>query len=336
MSCTSPKCFLIPPAGSGCKARYIRSRSEWKPAGTRTAQGWTYNYLPCGGCLACRIERRQELTLLQLLEASLHDENWFLTLTYNDALVNFSLETNYKWPLQAFNERMRLHYKYLGLDYRYFACGEYGERYGRPHYHLSIFGLTGLSLGLKFDPSDERRRRDTLFNGSKFRAYHDASVDQDGNYFWQSPVVSKFWPFGSHKLYRANRETFQYVAGYVVKKLTGKEHKSVDKLNCFQVQSRPSIGFPWWQQHRNELSLIDRDRLVNDGISIDGISWKIPRVMNRWLTWNYPLIDYEQIRSRRVMDMPEYPDLAECARKEAYLKYRASSFETNNTHKEVM
>ena len=104
MSCTSPKCFVIPPPGTGLKARYVRNRLEWKPAGTRTPSGWTYNYLPCGGCLACRIERRQEITILQMLEASLHDENWFLTLTFDDSRINFPIDrTNYKWPLSSFN-----------------------------------------------------------------------------------------------------------------------------------------------------------------------------------------------------------------------------------------
>lgn len=336
MSCTSPKCFVIPPPGTGLKARYVRNRLEWKPAGTRTPSGWTYNYLPCGGCLACRIERRQEITILQMLEASLHDENWFLTLTFDDSRINFPIDrTNYKWPLSSFNESMRLHYKYLKREYRYFACGEYGDKFGRPHYHLSIFGLSGHDLGLHFDSDDERRRRDTLFNGSKFRSYFGASVDSDGRPFWQSPVVVRFWPFGNHKLYRATRETFQYVAGYVVKKLTGKANDDHDKLSAFQVQSRPSIGFPWWQLHRLDLSVIDRDKLVNDGIEIDGLKWKIPRIMNRWLTYNYPLVDYEQIRARRVQDAPDYPDLKACARKAAYLRYRAASYENKNTHKEI-
>lgn len=337
VSCTSPKCFLIPPPGSGQRARYIKSRLEQAPAGTKNSAGWTYYYLPCGGCLSCRIERRQEITILQLLEASLHDENWFLTLTFDDAKINFPINrTNYKWPLQAFNESMRLHFKYLHKLYRFFACGEYGEVFGRPHYHLSLFGLSGGDLGLRFDVEDEERRRVSLFNGSKFRSYAQVSFDQDGRPFWCSPVVSKFWPFGNHKLYRANRETFQYVAGYVVKKITSDDAAYQDKLSSFQVQSRPSIGFPWWQQYRNTLSRIDGDRLVNDGIEIDGIRWKIPRIMNRWLQYNYPLYDYESIRSRRIVDAPAFPDLQTLRRKDDFLKYRASSYKNNNNHKELM
>ena len=72
MACTSPKCFVIPPKGSGFRARYVKNRFDWKPAGTKTPNGWTYTYLPCGGCLACRIERRQEITILQMLKMQTH------------------------------------------------------------------------------------------------------------------------------------------------------------------------------------------------------------------------------------------------------------------------
>jgi len=48
---------------------------------------------------------------------------------------------------------------------RYFLCGEYGEKYGRPHYHALIFGLARCSCGLPDERQNEKcgcKDRDTL------------------------------------------------------------------------------------------------------------------------------------------------------------------------------
>jgi hypothetical protein len=42
-----------------------------------------------------------------------------------------------KSDLQKFFKRMRKG----GYDYRYYACGEYGDNGGRPHYHAIVFGI---------------------------------------------------------------------------------------------------------------------------------------------------------------------------------------------------
>lgn len=60
----------------------------------------------------------------------------FITLTYrNENLPNNSSLS--KRDLQLFFKRLR---KFKG-KFRYFASGEYGENYGRPHYHAILFGI---------------------------------------------------------------------------------------------------------------------------------------------------------------------------------------------------
>lgn len=98
--------------------------------------------VPCGQCMNCRLQKREEWVMRVLHESESWDSCLFLTLTYsNDHLPKD--ETLIKSDLQKFFKRLR---KRLGKrKIKYFACGEYGEENGRPHYHCIIFGLDLLS-----------------------------------------------------------------------------------------------------------------------------------------------------------------------------------------------
>ncbi len=304
-------------------------------------------YLPCGGCLACRRERRQELTLLQCCEASLHNDNWFITLTYEDwptiqltGMAPYSLS---KVHLSTFCESMRKYARYHGSDFRFFACGEYGERYGRPHYHMSVFGLSPELLGIaeNFDAS-KFRRKGILHDGKFIRSLSRTVKDSKGNEYWQSHVIEVRWPYGVHKIYRANRETMQYVAGYVTKKLTGDggvDFRSSGKISEFQVQSRPSIGRPWFERYFDSISQVDGEKLVNDVVSVYDIQWKCPRIFDRWLQsrdyFDGPLIS-EKIKFLRTLGYPLMPDRQALKCKADFDRYSAAHFKDNNrSHKEV-
>ena len=70
-------------------------------------------------------------------EVSLRDDNSWLTLTYDDENLpdNGSLR---KKDLSGFLKRLRS--RRSGDVIRFFACGEYGGRFDRPHYHVLLFG----------------------------------------------------------------------------------------------------------------------------------------------------------------------------------------------------
>lgn len=92
----------------------------------------------CGQCLPCRINRRRLWTSRLMLESYLHQASVFLTLTYrNECLpVDGSVDVR---EVQLFLKRLR---ERLGdVKIRFFAIGEYGDRYLRPHYHLLVFGV---------------------------------------------------------------------------------------------------------------------------------------------------------------------------------------------------
>jgi len=122
---------------------------------------------PCGQCLFCRINKKRDWISRLLLEAASHEENQFWTLTYeedslptgtppiggtdqarknylsqlgqrsNDA-VSSQGGTLFKPDLARFFKRFRKSYSHL----RYYAVGEYGEKRGRPHYHVLAFGVS--------------------------------------------------------------------------------------------------------------------------------------------------------------------------------------------------
>ena len=93
-----------------------------------------------------------------MLEAKNYKNNYFVTLTYSEenvptiAYTDISKKDNYEYceeltlckkDFQNFMKRLRFHYKdkYNWDNIRFFACGEYGEQTGRPHYHTIIFNL---------------------------------------------------------------------------------------------------------------------------------------------------------------------------------------------------
>ena len=85
-----------------------------------------------------------------LHEASLYDNNCFITLTFNDEYVMPSLD---KSIFQKFMKRLRRMFPDARI--RYFMCGEYGDKLSRPHYHACLFGfdfpdlriVTGKQIG---------------------------------------------------------------------------------------------------------------------------------------------------------------------------------------------
>lgn len=87
----------------------------------------------CRKCLECRQARSYQWSIRCGLEAKLHAESCFATLTYKD-----SPGTHVKKHFQDFMKRLR---KYIyPRRVSYFAVGQYGEQKGRPHYHVLLFG----------------------------------------------------------------------------------------------------------------------------------------------------------------------------------------------------
>lgn len=168
-------------------------------------------------------------------EASMSDHNSFITLTYSDEHlpVTGSLD---KTVLSKTFRKMRDY----GFRFKYFACGEYGEEFGRPHYHAILFGL---------DFPDQELLR----------------VTDTGEHLYRSPTLEKFWPQGHSSIGAVTFESAAYVARYCTKKITGplaEEHyKKVNTQTgeIFDVHPefmrcslKPAIGADWFKKYRTD------------------------------------------------------------------------------------
>lgn len=150
--------------------------------------------LPCGQCIGCRLDKSRDWALRCVHEASLHERNCFLTLTYDDAHMPEG-ETLVKEDHQKFIKRLREHYRSSNPNIRYFLCGEYGNKGNRPHYHALIFN---------HDFSDK-----VFWCNSK------------GNKVYRSPTLEKLWPYGYSWIGNVTWQSAAYVARYVIKKVNG-------------------------------------------------------------------------------------------------------------------
>ena len=121
MQCTSPFHIKNP------------DRFKYKKPNELVGDEWLD--VPCGHCLACRIARTREWTVRLLHESEFWEDTIFVTLTYDDEHLP-SDRSLVPRDLTLFFKRLR---KDLGdRKIKYYACGEYGDTFGRPHYHAII------------------------------------------------------------------------------------------------------------------------------------------------------------------------------------------------------
>lgn len=160
--------------------------------------------LPCGVCTGCRLERSRQWAVRCLHEASLHEENCFITLTYNDEHLTAYEDLCYK-DFQDFMKRLRKKFSHKKI--RFFMCGEYGENNGRPHYHACLFGHN----------FDDRIHLKVTSSGSKIstsKTLDDLWSDRNNN------------PIGFCTVGDVNFDSAGYVARYLMKKGLGRGHES--------------------------------------------------------------------------------------------------------------
>lgn len=98
-------------------------------------------FVPCGRCAFCTKKAIDAWCLRLAHELEVSSSAYFITLTYNDEHLPENQELS-KRDLQLFIKRLRK--REPGI--RYFAVGEYGTNFQRPHYHAVIFNLSDLEL----------------------------------------------------------------------------------------------------------------------------------------------------------------------------------------------
>ncbi|UDN67569.1 replication initiator protein [robinz microvirus RP_48] len=174
----------------------------------------------CGQCLPCRINRGRQWQWRQFLESTQHEHSCFVTLTYDNKHIsgNWALDPRH---LQLFLKRLRS--SLYPTPIRYFACGEYGDTSRRPHYHLSLFGVSGYNLvnGKPVATKAYPRGIETVVSGH----------------------IHESWGCGRVDVQEFNHVTAAYVAGYTTKKLRDLKNGFEWNYPEYARQSnRPGLG----------------------------------------------------------------------------------------------
>ncbi len=195
--------------------------------------------IPCGQCIGCRLEKSRQWAMRCVLEASLYEQNTFLTLTYNDANLPMDMSVN-KRHLQLFMKRLR---KRFGNDIRFYAAGEYGDRSLRPHYHIILFNF--------YPPDGELIRLRPMP-------------------LYISESLFKLWPFGYHSFGMVTFDSAAYVARYCTKKITGpaaEVHYQGREPEFALMSRRPGIGAPWLERFQQDVYPSDTV-VLRDGLKL--------------------------------------------------------------------
>jgi len=150
--------------------------------------------LPCGRCIGCRLERARQWAVRLMHEAELHDAACFLTLTYSPEFLpkNGSIDVR---TCQLFLKRLRA--RIAPIKIRFFLCGEYGEKFERPHYHMILFG---------YDFPDKVK----LVSPGELTLY-------------RSDLADRVWRLGGVRIGAVSFESAWYVANYATKKIAGEQ-----------------------------------------------------------------------------------------------------------------
>lgn len=250
MACYHPlRLWIIGTKDNGKMKTVVTSHSqEYLQVGTQEYFAEDSLSIPCGQCVGCRLEYSRQWASRCMLESKYHDENYFLTLTYDEEHVPHSeyvdMETGeikdiltlHKKDLQDFNKRLRSALSRRGdSGFRFYACGEYGSLSARPHYHMIAFGLHLDDL-IKYKDT----KTGTLYN---------------------SPFLDKIWKNGHVVVGSVTFESCAYVSRYIMKKKKGQEADVYDYYNItpeFTVMSRkPGLARLYFEEHSESMYQFD-------------------------------------------------------------------------------
>jgi len=233
--------------------------------------------LPCGQCVGCRLERSRQWAMRCLHEASLHQDNSFITLTYSDSNLPRGGSLDYS-DFQNFMKRLR---KRVGTKVRFYCGGEYGQEQMRPHFHACLFG---------YDFPD--------------KVYYKKT--ESGESIYTSKLLESLWPLGLSSIGNVTFQSAAYIARYCVQKVTGdlaeahyrvvtEDGEIIDRVPEFNHMSlKPGIGKPWLEKFRTDV--FPRDYVV-----VNGVKTKPPKYYDRLFEKEDPG-SFSEIVAQRELD----------------------------------
>lgn len=180
----------------------------------------------CQRCDTCRASRVAEWSNRMLLEAEEWNENTFVTLTYNERSLPADGSLN-PADLSLFLKRLRK--RLVGRRIRFYGVGEYGDQFGRPHYHAILFNVPSCARGVTY-------QKGTWATGALCCP--------------ACTTVQAAWsvsgePIGNVRLGTVEEASTRYVAGYILKGATRTDDVRLSgKWPEFaRMSNRPGIGY---------------------------------------------------------------------------------------------
>lgn len=152
----------------------------------------------CGQCMPCRKNKHRIWSSRIMLESYQYKDNCVANLTYDDEhmpRLDDGRGILVRAELTAFLKRLRA--DVAPHRFRFFGCGEYGDKSMRPHFHVVLFDMPNCVYG-------------------KSR-YLDYPYPKNCCPFCDR--IRDKWGKGGIQLMELNMSTSQYVAQYVTKKM---------------------------------------------------------------------------------------------------------------------
>jgi len=210
-------------------------------------------------------------------ETQSHEENCFITLTYDNIHLPPKSEVNLR-HFQLFMKRLRKKYKH---KIRFFHVGEYGSKNQRPHYHAILFG---------HDFSDKK---------------HHTTIR--GNKLYISKELQTLWPFGYSSIGTVTYKSAAYVSRYIIKKVSGNLAEAhylktdpktgeIYKITpeYITMSLRPGIGHDWFKKFKSDV-------YPHDLVVLDGKKSPPPKYYDKLYKESNPE-DYQRIQKKRTKD----------------------------------
>lgn len=180
--------------------------------------------VPCGRCPPCKLRRVNSWVFRLLEEDKVSLSSHFITLTYDTRYVPISengFMTLQKKDFQDYMKRLRKLCPDSTL--KYYACGEYGSKNRRPHYHAIVFNC----------PDAELFARAWTIDGNQLGTVHVGTVTGD---------------------------SVAYTMKYIDKPSHGRQHARDDRQSEFPLMSK-GLGSSYLSKAVIDYHLADISRL---------------------------------------------------------------------------
>ncbi len=241
--------------------------------------------LPCNKCDSCKLRKAKEWALRCWHESQMHEESFYVTLTYSDEHLPDYHDLNHR-HFQLFMKRLR---KNTGAKITFYMCGEYGDATNRPHFHALIFG---------YYPPDA-----------------EYLYTKKGNRYYKSEKILKYWRLGFADFSNVSYKNAGYIARYTLKKqmpnedtqdrytyLDADQQLQVRKFEYIRCSSNPGIGLTWAQKYVDDWGW--KDYILDP----NGYKCPVPRYYLEWFRDYVDADHFEKNALARIEKARANPD----------------------------